>query len=93
MDGSNEYVNFVATISCLNYNLSTTPLAEFVDNVMYSFTIVFVDRDINKIGWQKMYRGQVKIVCSQTFYFVLSSSRSQAKVSIAGDLKKLERKG
>ena len=61
--GSNEYITFVATISCLNYNLRTTLLEEFVDKVMYSFTIVFVDRDVDKVGWEKIYRGKVTIAC------------------------------
>ena len=90
--GSIEYIKFVAIISRASYNLRTTPLEEFVDNAMDSFTIVFVDRDIDKIGWQKMYRGKGKVVCSVHRLSILSLAHRDRKREYypQGNLKNLE---
>lgn len=59
--GSDENMKVVVTISSGQF--LSVPVEEVVDNVMYSFKIVFVNRDIDKNEWQKMYGGKVKMAC------------------------------
>ena len=58
---SDEHIKVVVTISSGQFQ--SVPVEEVVDNVMYSFKIVFVDRDIDKNEWQKKYGGKVKMAC------------------------------
>lgn len=51
---SDENMKVVVTISSGQF--LSVPVEEVVDNVMYSFKIVFVNRDIDKNEWQKMSR-------------------------------------